>query len=165
MPGRRHSGRGEATGEGEIDLQPIMGCTCMHLRRATRRVTQLYDQRLAPAGITASQFSLLARLYGSKLQGEDALAIGTLADQHGVDATTLNRNLKPLLSAGFVRDGHDSKDRRIRTVSITGAGGARLASAIPLWRGAQQQVVAAIGPEATLALNGLLDLSVTRLAA
>ena len=163
MPGRQRDGQIERTGEGEIDVRAVLGCTCMHLRRTTRRVTQLYDQRLAPAGITAGQFGLLARLYGAKLRGEDALSIGALADQHGMDPTTLNRNLKPLLSAGLVHDGHDPTDRRVRTVSLTDAGRQRLARAMPLWREAQQRVEAALGPEATLALNGLLDLSATKL--
>lgn len=163
MSGRQRGRQGKATGESEIDVRAVMGCTCMHLRRTTRRVTQLYDQRLAPAGITAGQFGLLARLYGAKRRGEDALSIGALADQHGMDPTTLNRNLKPLLSAGLVHDGHDQTDRRVRTVSLTDAGRQRLASAMPLWREAQQRVEDALGAEATLALNGLLDLSATKL--
>jgi DNA-binding MarR family transcriptional regulator len=160
---RQRGRQGRTSGEGEIDVRAVQGCTCMHLRRTTRRVTQLYDQRLGPAGITAGQFGLLARLYGAKLHGEDALSIGALADQHGMDPTTLNRNLKPLLAAGLVHDGHDPADRRVRTVSLSEAGRRRLASAMPLWREAQQRVEAALGPEATFALNGLLDLSVTKL--
>jgi DNA-binding MarR family transcriptional regulator len=163
MPGRQRGRQGQATGESEIDVRAVLGCTCMHLRRTTRCVTQLYDRRLAPVGITAGQFGLLARLYGAKLRGEDALSIGALADQHGMDPTTLNRNLKPLLSAGLVHDGHDPTDRRVRTVSLTDAGRQRLAGAMPLWREAQQRVEAALGAEATLALNGLLDLSATKL--
>ena len=163
MPGRQRGRQEKATGESEIDLRAVQGCTCMHLRRTTRRVTQLYDRRLAPAGITAGQFSLLGRLYGAKLQGQDALSIGALAEQHGMDPTTLNRNLKPLLSAGLVRDGLDPTDRRVRTVSLTDAGRRRLASAMPLWREAQQYVESVLGAEATLALNGLLDLSATKL--
>ena len=36
------------------------GCTCFRLRSLTRRVTQLYDQVLAPSGLTVTQYSLLA---------------------------------------------------------------------------------------------------------
>lgn len=161
----RQSGRqGRTSGDSENDPQVVLGCTCMRLRRATRRVTQLYDQRLAAVGVTAGQFSLLARLHGAERRGEEALSIGALADQHGMDPTTLNRTLKPLLSAGLLHDGRDPTDRRVRTVSLTDAGRQRLASAIPLWRDAQQRMEAALGPEATLALNGLLDLAATRLA-
>ena len=34
-------------------------CNCLSLRQATKRVTQLYDQALAPVGLRATQFSLL----------------------------------------------------------------------------------------------------------
>ena len=43
------------------------------------------------------------------------------------------------------------------------AGRQRLVSAILLWCDAQQSVEAALGPGATFALNGLLDLSATKL--
>jgi DNA-binding MarR family transcriptional regulator len=161
---RRQEGRpGKTADESEIDIPAVLGCTCMRLRRTTRRVTQLYDQLLAPAGITAGQFGLLARLYGAKLRDDGALSIGALADQHGMDPTTLNRNLKPLLTAGLVHDGRDPTDRRVRTVSLTDSGRKRLASAMPRWREAQHRVEATLGPEATRALNGLLDLSATKL--
>jgi DNA-binding MarR family transcriptional regulator len=151
--------------EQEIDIRAVMGCTCMHLRRATRRVTQLFDRLTEPAGITSGQFGLLARLYAAKLRGETGLLpIGVMADQHGMDSTTLNRNLKPLLAARLVDEGPNPGDRRVRMVSLTEAGRERLASAIPLWREAQRRVDDALGPEATLALDVLLDLSVARLA-
>jgi len=164
VPERQRENQNTATSTAEIDVRAVMGCTGMHLRRATRRVTQLYDHLIAPSGITSGQFGLLARLYGAELEGEAGVSIGTLADLHGTDHTTLTRNLKPLLAAGLVVDGHDPTDGRVRKVSLTDAGRDRLAAAMPLWREAQRRMVAALGPEATLALNGLLDLSVAKLA-
>ena len=151
--------------EPAFDIREAMGCTCMRLRRASRQITQLYDQHLAAVDLTASQFGLLARLHGASLHGETALPIGVLAEKHGMDPTTLTRNLKLLLAAKLVRDGRDEADRRVRTISLTEAGRKRLISAIPEWRKAQQQVEAALGTEATLALNGLLDLSRAKLPA
>jgi DNA-binding MarR family transcriptional regulator len=151
--------------EPALDVREALGCTCMRLRRASRQITQLYDQHLAAAGLTASQFGLLARLYRASLRGETALPIGVLADQHGMDPTTLTRNLKLLLAARLVRDGRDQADRRVRTISLTEAGRKRLILAVPEWRKAQHQVEAALGTEATLALNGLLDLSRAKLPA
>ena len=52
----------------ENDFRRIMECTCMRMRRATRRVTQLYDRALEPAGLTVNQFGLLAYLHGASLQ-------------------------------------------------------------------------------------------------
>ena len=164
MPRRQSDRQSGPLTEQEIDIRAVMGCTCMHLRRATRRVTQLFDRLIEPAGITSGQFGLLARLYAAKLRGETGLPIGVMADQHGMDSTTLNRNLKPLLAARLVDEGPAPGDRRVRMVSLTEAGRERLASTMPLWREAQRRVDDALGPEATLALNDLLDLSVARLA-
>lgn len=165
MPKRQQGEQSGATPGADIDIRAAQRCTCMHLRRATRRVTQLYDQLLAPAGVTSGQFGLLARLHGAALGGETGLSIGILADQHGMDPTTLNRSLKPLLDAGLIRDGNDPADRRVRRVSLTASGRERLVAAMPLWREAQQRIDRALGMEATLALNGLLDLSVAKLTA
>ncbi|WP_426435954.1 MarR family winged helix-turn-helix transcriptional regulator [Bradyrhizobium genosp. P] len=140
-------------------------CTCMRLRRVGRRVTQLYDRHLASVGLTSGQHGLLARLHSASLHGKTALPIGTLADLHGMDPTTLTRNLKLLLNAKLVRNGRDETDRRVRTVALTDAGRKRLLEAAPEWRKAQREVESALGTEATLALNGLLDLANAKLPA
>jgi DNA-binding MarR family transcriptional regulator len=153
------------TSEAPFDIREALGCTCMRLRRASRQITQLYDQHLAVVGLTASQFGLLARLHGASLRGHAAVPIGVLAEQHGMDPTTLTRNIKLLVAAKLVRDGRDATDRRVRTVALTEAGRKALNRAMPQWRKAQQQVEAALGTEPMLAFNGLLDLSNARLPA
>jgi len=153
----------EAPEESNIDMREVQGCTCTRLRSTTRSVTQLYDHLLGPAGITVGQFGILARLYGAGLRGRTALSIGALADQLGMDPTNLTRNLKPLIAAGLVQDGRDANDRRVRTVSLAAIGRNRLTEAMPLWREAQRRIEAALGVEAMLALNGLLDLSSVKL--
>jgi DNA-binding MarR family transcriptional regulator len=37
-------------------------CNCFALRSAARHITQFYDQFLAPSGLRATQFSILAKL-------------------------------------------------------------------------------------------------------
>jgi DNA-binding MarR family transcriptional regulator len=64
---------------------------------------------------------------------------------------------------GYDRDAVDGSDRRIRAVIITPKGLAKLRKAIPLWRRAQKRLEAALGAEATRALNDLLDLASTKL--
>jgi DNA-binding MarR family transcriptional regulator len=147
----------------ENDFRRIMGCTCMRMRRATRRVTQLYDHALEPAGLTVSQFGLLAYLHGADLARSSDLSIGTVAEWLGMDPTTLNRNLKPLAAKGLVRNAIDPADGRIRIVQITDKGRRALLKAVPLWRGAQALVDTALGAAATTSLNDLLDLSAARL--
>jgi DNA-binding MarR family transcriptional regulator len=147
----------------EKDLREIIGCTCLRMRRATRRITQIYDHALEPIGITVNQFGLLAHLYGASLSGS-GLSIGALAERLGTDPTTLNRTLKPLQERGAVKDAIDPDDARVRLVLITDKGQRELAKAIPLWRQAQEQVESALGSKPMRDLNGLLDLSVAKLA-
>ena len=88
--------------------QGSSGCTCMRLRKASRRVSQIYDRSLEPLGLTVTQFSLLGHL-GSF----DGIGIGALAEKLVMDPTTLTRNLRPLQRQGFVVLAADPHDRRV----------------------------------------------------
>jgi DNA-binding MarR family transcriptional regulator len=147
-----------------LDIQEVMGCTCLRMRRATRRVTHIYDQALAPAGVTVNQFGLLSHLYGVSLAGAPGLSIGALGERLGADPTTLNRTLKPLADKGWVQDAVNASDGRVRLVRLTDKGQRAIVKAIPLWREAQAKVEQALGAKAMRALNELLDISVARLA-
>src|SRR5438445_13303592 len=84
-------------------------CTCLNLRRITRKVTQRYDEWLAPSGLRATQFSLLGILHAP---GE--VSISGLAERMDIDRTTLTRNLQLLAEQGLVAIGTGS-DPRSRT--------------------------------------------------
>jgi DNA-binding MarR family transcriptional regulator len=146
------------------NLREMMGCTCLRIRRTSRRITQVYDHALAEAGFTVNQFILLGNLYGAELRRGDGLSVGALADRLGTDPTTLNRTLKPLKARDLLKDAPDPDDKRVRIVRITPKGKRELVDAIPFWRKAQAQVKRALGAKATLALNELLDRSNDRLA-
>ena len=141
-----------------VDISEVSGCTCLRLRRVTRRATQLYDEALLPTGLTISQFGLLAQL-----SARDGVSMNALAGRVGMDPTTLNRTLKPLEANGLVRSGVGEEDRRVRSVSLTKTGRAKLKQAIPHWRRAQAKVDKLLGSEMKVALNGLLDVSSARL--
>ena len=145
------------------DLQKIMSCTCLRMRRATRRVTQRYDHALEPTGLTASQFGLLGYLHGASSAPAHASSIGAIAEWLGMDPTTLNRNLKPLLAKGMVKNAIDPADGRIRIVRVTEKGLGTLRDSLPRWRDAQADVEKAIGSKSTSELNRLLDLSSAKL--
>ncbi len=145
------------------EIRAIMGCTCLRMRRAARRVTQLYDHALEPAGLTVNQFGLLAYLQGANLTRAGGLSIGAIAEFLGMDPTTLNRNLKPLVAKGLVWNAADPADGRVRIVRIAVKGQRALRKAVPLWREAQAQVERIIGRPTTAALNDLLDVSATKL--
>jgi len=146
-----------------VDLREVSQCTCFRLRRAARRTTQLYDQLLAPAGLTVGQFSLLAHLLDPGAPARGGTSVGALSDRLGMDPTTLSRNLKPLMADGLVAEGTDPQDRRRRVLSITRAGRRRFCAAVPRWRQAQARMARSLGDDTLLAMNGLLDRTVARL--
>ncbi len=147
----------------KIAARETANCTCSRLRRAGRRVTQLYDQALAPAGLTVGQFGLLAHLAIRDAQKTGGIAIGDLADARGMDPTTLTRNLKPLAAAGWVVDARHPADRRVRAVAITPSGRERYAAARPLWQSAEAQTERLLGVETLAALNALLEVSIAKI--
>ncbi|MCC7635032.1 MarR family winged helix-turn-helix transcriptional regulator [Stenotrophomonas rhizophila] len=124
-------------------------CTCFRLRRAARRLSQIYDSYLAPAGLSLNAYSILRRAPQPRL-------LGDLADALGMDRTTLTRNLKPLLQAGWLEQ-RRGEDARQRLIVITPAGKACLRRARPLWQRAQHDVEASFGAAPTARLNALLD--------
>jgi DNA-binding MarR family transcriptional regulator len=138
-----------------VDTYELSGCIFMRVRRVARRLTQLYDRALEPCGLTATQYNVLA-----VIAHEDGRSMGAVADWIGMDPTTLNRNLRPLLTLGLVRDGRNPRDARVRTLSITKRGAAKLRFGVPLWRQAQRQArtrggdpVAALADRFTRALG------------
>lgn len=139
------------------NLQEVMECTCLHIRRTSRLITQVYDHALAAAGLTINQFGLLANLYGVDLVRSTGLSIGALSERLGSDPTTLNRTLKPLTARSLVRDSSSPADGRVRVVRITEKGKRELLKAIPLWRQAQGRVDSTLGTKTRSALNDLLD--------
>jgi DNA-binding MarR family transcriptional regulator len=141
-----------------LAAQEIANCTCLRLRKAARRTTQIYDRTLEPSGLTLAQFSLLAHLYAA-----EELSVGDLADALVTDPTTLTRNLKPLTERGLVRIVQDETDRRRRIVTLTAAGQSALPIAYPLWRKAQAHVAQLIGESETARLNKSLDRSIAKL--
>ncbi len=117
-------------------------CSCFNLRRAARRVTQVYDHALAPSGLKVTQFSLLAVLEGT--DAGEGIAMTRLAENLGMDRTTLTRNLAVVERDGLVtvRTGDDP---RSRLVALTKAGRTALNRAAPLWARAQAELARHIG--------------------
>ena len=120
-------------------LLEAQGCACFNLRKATRAVTQLYDDALRPSGLRCTQFSLLTLLKAS-----GAVAMTRLADDAVMDRTTLARNLEVLERGGLVRI-RSGEDARVREIELTRAGVAKLEEAFPLWRRAQRTVKQGLG--------------------
>jgi DNA-binding MarR family transcriptional regulator len=129
-------------------MNPI--CNCLSLRQASRRVTQLYDQAVAPLGLRATQLSLLR-----VIDQLGPTALNPLAEAMVMDRATLGHNVRPLQAGGLVRLAV-GKDRRRREVSLTKKGRATLAEGWKLWRRAQDAFERELGPETAATLRDLL---------
>lgn len=114
-------------------------CVGFNTRRATRLVTQFYDENLAPTGLRSTQYSLL-----SVLSQIGELLIQDLAHVLAMDRTTLTRNLNPLLKKGLVKVSVGN-DRRARPVAITPKGVQALNEAHPYWEKAQSYITDRLG--------------------
>jgi DNA-binding MarR family transcriptional regulator len=127
------------------------GCTNLRLRQLSRAVTRHYDAYVAPTGLKNSQYSLLSHVV---LLGP--LRPTDLAARMKLDASTLTRNLQPLIAAGWVEQG-PGEDARSRSVSATDAGRAKRTEAQRAWKQAQLALNARLGTERVVALHALLD--------
>ncbi len=142
----------------DADQPRVVGCTCFRVRRLARRVTQIYDRVLAPSGLRVTQFSLLSRLATG-----GPVAISPLAAALDMERTTLTRNLKPLVDAGFVTLTTCEEDARQRKVRLTRLGHARYRQAHKLRRQAQDELNRALGPAQVASLHAMLDVLVASL--
>jgi DNA-binding MarR family transcriptional regulator len=139
-------------------LAKPQGCTNLKLRQLMRRVAQHYDAELGKAGLKTTQYSLLSCLV--KL-GD--MKPGDLARVLKLDASTMSRNLKPLVAAGWITL-EAGTDGRSRLVSISAAGREKRQEAQRRWRVAQEGLNALLGVANVGALHALIDDSLARLS-
>ncbi|MDM0059535.1 MarR family winged helix-turn-helix transcriptional regulator [Variovorax fucosicus] len=132
-------------------LAKPQGCTNLRLRRLSRLVSRHYDAHVAASGLKTTQYSLLSHVVQlGPLRPVD------LARAMNVEASTLTRNLKPMVAAGWLTQG-EGPDARSRMISVTDAGRAKRAEAQAHWRDAQLGLNDLLGVERVLALHALLD--------
>ena len=109
-------------------------CLCNALRQASRAVSRLYDEELRGVGLRTTQYSLLRYLsHFGKVRQRDLGGLTSL------DETTLTRNLRPLIDAGWVAV-DAGEDRREKLIRLTAAGAAKLERARPAWERAQERM-------------------------
>jgi DNA-binding MarR family transcriptional regulator len=125
-------------------------CACNNLRKASRAITQVFDDALRPIGLRVTQFGIL----GTTMSLEP-VTVTRLADELVTDRTTLTRNLNLLEKRGFIEI-QPGEDRREKLVTLTPAGRDALASGHPHWKLAQQRVVDGLGPQQWTTLRDAL---------
>ncbi|MET3551672.1 MarR family winged helix-turn-helix transcriptional regulator [Burkholderia sp. 567] len=105
---------------------------CFAVRQAARRISQFYERYLSRAGVTPSQYSILALL-----RERPGLTMATLSAVLVIERTALLRALKPLIGAALVTGRMEPRCRR-QTFALTEHGEARIADAHVHWLAAQQ---------------------------
>lgn len=117
-----------------VDLSATKNCHCLAARRRAREITRLYEEKLRPHGLRATQFSVLAAL-----AQKGPTPLGELADVLGLERTSLTRTANRMEDEGWLTEG-ESSDARVRTLTLTTAGREKVHSAYPAWREAQDEV-------------------------
>jgi DNA-binding MarR family transcriptional regulator len=109
-------------------------CYCTQFRRSANALTSIYDEALRPVGLKITQLTLL--------RGLDRLGSATyneIAAELSLDKTTISRNIKLLIDAGWVEVSSD-EDARYKLAKLSPTGARVLKEAEPYWRAAQAQV-------------------------
>lgn len=128
----------------------ISPCFCINLRRAAGVLSDFYDKSLSKAQLTTSQFSLMKSL--SRIQ---PCTVTALADEMGLERTTLVRTIKPLADRGLIHNLAPAKSRN-KLLSLTEDGDALMEYAASLWEESQGAVKAYMGAEQIETLMQLL---------
>lgn len=133
-----------------IAAQP-RGCTNLKLRQLSRAVTRHYDAYVARIGLKNTQYSLLSHIV---LLGP--IQPVELARRMKLDASTLTRNLQPLLAQGWIEIGPGA-DARSRSISATDRGRAKRVEGQRAWKQAQLALNDKLGDARVAKLHDLLD--------
>jgi DNA-binding MarR family transcriptional regulator len=139
------------SGKSDLALGDNNRCNNTALRRATRRVSQLYDSVLAPTGLRSTQRSILLNIarFGSPTMGQ-------LAASLVLDRSALGHNLKPLERDGLIVLDVDPDDKRNRLAKLTKKGEGKLRETATLWQLAQDRFESKFGVARAKALREAL---------
>ena len=136
----------------KLEREPApRGCTSLRVRRLNRRISQHFDRIVASAGLKTTQYSLLSHVVDL-----GPLRPGELAELMSLDASTLTRNLQPLVAAGWISVGPGS-DERSRLVGATEEGRVKRAEARRAWKRAQLALNERLGAGAVARLHAAVD--------
>jgi len=113
----------------------LQTCAGWNLRMAARRVTQFLEERMDGAGLSFSQFGLMAEIASAP---DDTLS--ALAGRMGLDQSTLSRTLRTLEGEDLVEIAVAESDQRKRMVWLTEKGARQLEAALTSWRQAHAEL-------------------------
>jgi DNA-binding MarR family transcriptional regulator len=117
-------------------------CFATSVRKASRRLTQLYDDALAPSGLRSTQFSILGEL---AMRSGSPPTLADLAEALVTDRSSLGHALRPLVRDGYVALQQGEADRRVQHIVLTDHGRGKIREGMTYWRTAQNAVVSLHG--------------------
>lgn len=120
----------------------VAECPWFSLRKASRVATTVANNFLQESGLLVTQLCVLVII-----ARRESATYKELADDLVMDPTTLSRNLKPLERSGFIAIKPGEEDARTKLASLTDAGEETLATALPLWEQAKNEITATFGKE------------------
>lgn len=133
------------------------GCTNLKLRQLGRMVNRHYDHHLSAVGLKSTQYALLSWVV--KL---GPIRPSDLARSLQMDASTLTRNLQPMVARGWLTVGA-GENARSRLIEATAAGITLRLEAQRAWKAAQTALNHRLGVTQVAALHDLLDASMAAL--
>ena len=123
------------------DPPKVDDCHCFAARRAARRISRFYDDRLHASGLRITQFLILATL-----DGLGASAVNELAEKLDIERTAMGKMLGLLERDGHVAIRSSPTDGRRRLAELTAEGRSLKDEAMPLWLAAQRDFEQMNGP-------------------
>src|SRR6185437_8043195 len=134
-------------------LRSASPCVVAAMRAASRRLTLLYDEVMAPSGLRLTQFGVLAEL---GRRDASPPTVRELADILTMERSALGQTLRPLERDGLIELGRDKRDGRRRPVRLTPAGQKAVKRTRPYWAEAHGRFAKIFGEEAMAELRGTL---------
>ncbi|MCB2313349.1 MarR family winged helix-turn-helix transcriptional regulator [Clostridium tagluense] len=117
-------------------------CACGNLRKTTRTITQFYDKMLKPTGLKGTQCLLLL-----DISLNENISVSSLGNILLMDQSTVTRNVKLLITGGYIDIKKEEQDSRKKCITITNKGLKTLEVAIPILKKAQSKIEDGIGKE------------------
>lgn len=130
----------------EVEPYNLMNCTHTALRQASRQLTQVYDEAIAPAGLTSAQAMLVTRLDElGGAPGGTGPSLQALAKRLSIQISALTHALRPLVRDGVVELHADPRDGRIKRAVLTEKGMKQTREMYVLWQAVNLRMDSVLG--------------------
>ena len=126
-------------------------CIVRTMRQASRLLTSLYDEALAPFGLKASQMNVLIAVGAN-----GAVSPQRIQKALDLEKSTLSRSAERLAAGGLLISQPATEGRGI-VYGLTPSGRKRIESALPAWRKVQARVKRKLSAAGVDALRGMVS--------